>query len=143
MYMHVCIHIYTEVVDRIAQLSAIASHICRRSLSPISDRFAFPCAHTRVMLSLTHVHRQILVQGRDRAMGRFLYIAFLVAMETQRLDTQKLIGLKRVSYSGARAVLDALPYEMRDELNVESRRKFRRKVKKAANDAFRRCQDED
>ena len=65
MYMHVCIHIYTEVVDRIAQLSAIASHICRRSLSPISDRFAVPCAHTRVMLSLTHVHRQILVHNGE------------------------------------------------------------------------------
>ena len=136
MYMHVCIHIYTEVVDRIAQLSAIASHICRRSISPISDRFAVPCAHTRVMLSLTHVHRQILVQGRDRAMGRFLYIAFLVAMETQRLDTQKLIGLKRVSYNGARSVLDAMPYEMRAELNVDSKRKFNRAVKKARTEVL-------
>ena len=69
-------------------------------------------------------------------MGRFLYIAFLVAMETQRLDTQKLVGLKRVSYNGARAVLDTLPQEMRDELNVESRFKFRRRVKKAANDVL-------
>ena len=51
---------------------------------------------------------------------RFLYISFLMAIETQRLDTERLIGLKRVTYSGARSVIDALPYEMRDGLNVET-----------------------
>ena len=43
-----------------------------------------------------------------------------MAIETQRLDTERLIGLKRVTYSGARSVIDALPYEMRDGLNVET-----------------------
>ena len=124
MYMHVCIHIYTEVGDLIAQLSAIASHICRRSY------------RRSAILSLTHGHRQILVQGRDRAMARFLYIAFLVAMETQRLDTQKLVGLKRVSYNNARSVLDAIPYEMRKELNVQTQSKFKTAIKKARTEVL-------
>ena len=69
-------------------------------------------------------------------MGRFLYIAFLVAMETQRLDTQKLIGLKRVSYNAARSVLDAMPYEMSEEFNVDSQGKFKRAVKKARTEGL-------
>ena len=109
-YIHRSRRSYRTIVgDRLAHLSAI--------LSPISDRFAFP-------------YRQILVQGRDRAAERFLYIAFLVPMETQQLDTQKLVGLKRMSYSGARAVIDALPHEMRDGLNVETEKKSGKQSRK-------------
>ena len=62
-------------------------------------------------------------------MARFLYIAFLVAMETQRLDTQKLVGLKRVAYNNARSVLDTIPYEMRKELNVHTLSNFKTAIK--------------
>ena len=69
-------------------------------------------------------------------MTRFVYIAFLVAMETQRLDSQKLVGLKRVSYNGARSVLDTIPYEMRKELNVHTQSKFKTAIKKARTDVL-------
>ena len=48
--------------------------------------------------------------------------------EPLRLDVKKLVGLKRVSYSNARAVLDALPDQLRDAFQEDL---GARKLKKA------------
>ena len=48
-----------------------------------------------------------------------------------QLDAKKLLGLKRVPYSGARAVLNALPDEFRNACKVD---KLNRALKKARID---------
>ena len=65
-----------------------------------------------------------------------MYIATKLIVLGIYILAYELIGLKRVSYSAARSVLDAMPYEMREELNVDSQGKFKRPVKKARTEVL-------
>ena len=93
-------HSRSRINPKSNQLSAI--------VSPLSDRIA-SIAHKRQRSYRLCIHMHLL----RKIFAHNAAIPFAMAMEAEHLglNAKKLVGLKRVWYSCARAVLGALPGE--------------------------------
>ena len=94
-----------------------------------SDLIAHACASQIFGTKCHNLISDLMAVG---AIVFLITVAFLMAVENNRLSTKLLVGLKRVSYSGARAVLEAFGDEaFGDEFTT---RNFQKRLKRAKDE---------